>query len=171
MRLQISKRYSCSFHPMSGKLYEDIGYHGRIQAITFLGNRLSFKNFVTLWNFTMRVNGKMLRCGISWKRLTRGPMVYICRVLFMLNCLSLVWGHSVHFAKFPILRFSKGYPFNRFHHISINLDTKYNNQGLIKPTTFFVICQKLQKLWHFEFFLNTGPYGAGCLKTLLLPQF
>ncbi len=31
-----------SFHPMSAKLYEDIGYHGGIQAVTFLGSRLSF---------------------------------------------------------------------------------------------------------------------------------
>ncbi len=27
------------------KLYEDIGYYGGIQAVTFLGNRTSFKNF------------------------------------------------------------------------------------------------------------------------------
>ena len=49
MWLEISKRYSSySFHPMSAKRYEDIGYYGGIQVITFLGNRLSFKNFVTL---------------------------------------------------------------------------------------------------------------------------
>ncbi len=45
----ISKRYSSySFHPMSAKLYEDIGCHSGIQAITFLGSRLSFINFVAL---------------------------------------------------------------------------------------------------------------------------
>ncbi len=27
----------------------------------------------------------------------------------MSDSLSLVWGHSVHFAKFPMLRFSGGY--------------------------------------------------------------
>ncbi len=59
MGLEISKRYSShSFHLMPAKLYEDIGYHGGIQAVTFLGNRLSFKNFVALWNFNMGVNGK-----------------------------------------------------------------------------------------------------------------
>ncbi len=59
MALEISKRYSYySFHPMSVNLYEDIGYHGGIQAITFLGNRPSFKNFVVLWNLNMGVNGK-----------------------------------------------------------------------------------------------------------------
>ncbi len=29
-------RYSYSFNPMSIKRYEDIDYHGRIQAVTFL---------------------------------------------------------------------------------------------------------------------------------------
>ncbi len=48
MWLAISKRYSYSFHPMSIKLHEDIEYHGGIQAVTFLGNRASFKHFVTL---------------------------------------------------------------------------------------------------------------------------
>ncbi len=38
---------------MSAKLYEDIAYRGGIQAITF-----SFKNFMTLWNFNIRVDGK-----------------------------------------------------------------------------------------------------------------
>ncbi len=33
---------------------------------------------------------------------------WICRgVPFMFDCLSSVWGHSVHFEKFPMLRFSK----------------------------------------------------------------
>ncbi len=50
MGLGISKRYCLySFHPMSENLYEDIGYHGGIQAITFLGNRPSF--FFKLWHF------------------------------------------------------------------------------------------------------------------------
>ncbi len=57
-----------------------------------------------------------LKCGISQKRLiverngrtfgTRGTTVHICRVLLMPDSLSLVWVHSVHFAKFSILRFS-----------------------------------------------------------------
>ncbi len=32
MALEISKRYFYSFHPMSAKLYEDIGYQWGIQA-------------------------------------------------------------------------------------------------------------------------------------------
>ena len=35
-----------------------LGYHGVIQAITFLGDRPSFKIFVALWNFNIGVNGK-----------------------------------------------------------------------------------------------------------------
>ncbi len=38
MRLEISKHASCSFHPISAKLHEDIGCYCGIQAITFLGN-------------------------------------------------------------------------------------------------------------------------------------
>ncbi len=31
---------------------------------------------------------------------TRGTTVHICAVLFMPNCFSLVWDHSVHICKF-----------------------------------------------------------------------
>ncbi len=82
-----------------------------------------------------------LKCGISHKRLiverngqifgTWGTTVHICRVLLLPNSLSLVWDHSVHFAKFPIPRFSKHYSFNNFHQISTKLHTKYHNQGLL----------------------------------------
>ncbi len=36
MRLEVSKRYSYSFHKMLAKLYEDIGYHGEMQVVIFL---------------------------------------------------------------------------------------------------------------------------------------
>ena len=86
---------------------------------------------------------------------------------------SLVWGHSVHFAKFSIPRFSKHCSsFNRFYYISTKFHTKYHNQWLIYAITFYGdLFLTLKILWHFEFFLNTGPYGAGNFKTLLLPQF
>ncbi len=49
MGLETSKRYSSyTSHPISAKLYEDIGYRRWIQAFTFLGNGLRFKNFVAL---------------------------------------------------------------------------------------------------------------------------
>ncbi len=43
MGLGIAKRYSNGFDPISVKLYENIGYHGGTQAVTFLGNRPSLK--------------------------------------------------------------------------------------------------------------------------------
>ncbi len=89
----------------------------------------NFFIFKFLRNFNMGVNGKTLRYGISWKRADlrakraeiwdSDPKVYICRILFMPDCLSLVWGHSVHFAKFPIPRFSKRYS-NHFHQFQLN---------------------------------------------------
>ncbi len=38
------------------------------KAITFLGNRPQFLS-VAIWNFNMGVNGKIVRCGMPWKRL------------------------------------------------------------------------------------------------------
>ncbi len=59
MGLEISTHYSShSFHLMSAELYEDIGYHSRIQAVTVFGNRPSFNKFVALLNFSMGVNGE-----------------------------------------------------------------------------------------------------------------
>ncbi len=89
MGLEISKRYSSySFYPISSKLYEAIGYHDRIQAVTFRGDRPSLKKWA-LWNFNMGVDGKVLKYAISWKRLTVdqngwkfgtcGPVKCMCR--------------------------------------------------------------------------------------------
>ncbi len=66
--LGISICYSSyAFHLISPKRYEDIGYYSGIQAVTFLGNRESLKNFMALLNFTMGVMGamKVLKCAIS----------------------------------------------------------------------------------------------------------
>ena len=55
MGLGISKHCSpYSIHLMSAKLCEGIGCYGGIQAITFLGNRPSFK---TLWHFEIFIMG------------------------------------------------------------------------------------------------------------------
>ncbi len=54
---------------------------------------------------------------------SRATTVHIQRVLFMLDSLSLVWGHSVHFAKFPILQFLK-LLFSQF--LSDFIQTLYN---------------------------------------------
>ena len=46
---EISKRYlSNNFHRIPSKLYENIAYHGGMQAITLLGNRPSFTKFMAL---------------------------------------------------------------------------------------------------------------------------
>ena len=100
MGLEISKRFSSySFHMMSVKLYEEITYHDGIQAITFLGNQPSFKTWGSMGK------PKMWNISKDEKFGTRGTTVHIGRVLFMACCLGLVWGHSVHFANFPVLQF------------------------------------------------------------------
>ncbi len=86
-------------------------------------------------------------------------------------CLSWVWGHSEHFAKFPTLRFLKCYPCNSFHQSSTKIHTKYHNKGLIWAVTFLAISQELPKCWHLEIFLKTEQYGAGNFNTILLQQF
>ncbi len=87
------------------------------------------------------------KCGISQKRMiveqngrefgTRCTTVYICRVLLMPDSLSLVWGHSVHFAKFPMLRFSEGYISPSFHSISTKFYCKYVGHEGIQAVTVF----------------------------------
>ena len=142
MELEISKCYSSyTFHPIWAKLYDKYGSHRRIKVMYILAICQKIKNLVALWNFNMEVNVKILKCAISQKRLiverngrqfgTRSTTVHILRVLLMPNSLSLVWGHSVHFEKFTIPRFSKHYSFNSFHQISNKLQTKYHSQGLI----------------------------------------
>ncbi len=43
---------------------------------------------------------------------TRGPRYYVCRVRYMSDSLSSVWGRSVHIATFLMLRFSKRYSYS-----------------------------------------------------------
>ena len=88
-----------------------------------------------------------LKCGISQKWLiverngrkfgTRGSTVHICGVLLMAESLSLVWGHSVHFAKFRMLRFSKGYYSPTFRSISTKFDYKHVGHKGIQCVTVF----------------------------------
>ncbi len=86
-----------------------------------------------LWHFKILTWEAMgnLKCGITQKRLiveqnerkfgTQGTTVHICRVPLMPDSLSLVWGHSVHFAKFPI--FLKLGSSSNFHPIHPNFVT------------------------------------------------
>ncbi len=68
MGLEISKRYSYSFHAMSIKLSEDTGYHGWTQAITFLGNQPSFINILAVWNFNGGRWGNRNMCNTLKRR-------------------------------------------------------------------------------------------------------
>ncbi len=54
----------------------------------------------------------------GWKFGSRSPRNSMWRVLFRSGHLSSVWGHSVHFGKFLMLRFSKGHCSHSFHSIS-----------------------------------------------------
>ncbi len=142
MGLEISKRYSSySFHPMSIKLNDYICYHAWMQGIAFHGIWPSVKSFVALWNFNLADNRKIIKCAISgkqlaverngWKFGTHSPRNSLCRVLFGSGHLSSVWGH-VHFAKFPMLRFSKGYCSHTFHPIC------------------FGVLPNFKSIWHIE---------------------
>ncbi len=51
----------------------------------------------------------------------------------MIDPFSSVWGHSMHFAKFPMLGFPKGYWSHNFNPIATKLHEKYVNQGKIQP--------------------------------------
>ncbi len=133
MRLEISKRYcSYSFHPIWAKFYDTYGSHRGIYSYRYLGGLAKFKNFVALSNFNMGVNGKPKMWNISKRPIvegngrkfgTRGTTVHMCRILLMpgtfnARFLEFGWGHSVHFAKFSMLRFSKGYCSPSFRSIS-----------------------------------------------------
>ena len=156
--LRYSKGYcSPSFHLISTIFYCKYVGHEGIQAVTVLAICQNLKFYGTLTFFVNTEQWENLKCGISQKRLiverngwrfgTRATTVHLCRALLMLDCLSLVWGHLVHFAKFPTLQFFLQLcSFHNFHPNFI--------QGIIsyRLSLFLVIGQKLQKLWHFEIF-------------------
>ncbi len=78
---------------------------------------------------------------IRKKIVTRGPRNCICRVVFMSDALSSVWGDLVCFAKFPML-YSKGYCAHIFHPILQKyIYERYGNQGKIQA----VILRTLKK--------------------------
>ncbi len=131
------------------------------------------KKNVALWTFNMGVNGKILKCAISWKRLIveRNEKKWNSGSYVMSDYLSSVWGHLVHFAKCAMLKIFKRLLLPQFL-FSFNQNCyKYVGHDGIDAITFLAICQNLNILWHFKIFVNTGLYGAGNFKTLLLLQF
>ncbi len=75
--------------------------------------------------------------------------------------MSSVWGHLVHFAKFPMLRFLKGYCSQSFHSISTKLYCKYVSQEGIQATTFG---NKIKNIFYGTLNFLTQDYGAGNFK-------
>ncbi len=68
-------------------------------------------------------------------------------------------------------KISKSYFSQNFDPISPKLYDKYDGHGGIQAITFLPICQKLTVLWHFEHFVNKGPYRPVNFKTVPLLQF
>ncbi len=163
MQLKISKRYSSySFHPMSAKRFEDIGYHGEIQAITFLGNPPSFKNFVAFEILTWEPMGKSPRCGISWKWLiveqNKSLELWVLGNTYVryLWLISRVWFGVIWctLQNFQFYRFSKHCPSPNFHPVSSKLYTRYHNHGPIQVVTFLGNLAKITKINILKFFLT-----------------
>ena len=66
-----------------------------------------------------------VHCTIPESQISIRFTCFICRELLMPDSLNLLSGHSEHFAKFPILRFSKLSSSPNFHPISTKLYCKY----------------------------------------------
>ncbi len=151
MGLEISKCYSHSFHPISAKPYDGIGYHSGIQTVTFVGNRLSVKILWQLWYFKLVVIGKNVKCAVSWKRMivertgwkfgTWGLRSSICGVLFMSDSLSSGRDHSVNFPEFPILRFQKATSPRVFLQFQPNIRESMVIRGEYRLLFILAICQ------------------------------
>ncbi len=80
-------------------------------------------------------------------------------------------GNAVHFAKFPILWFFEMLLLQQFS--SDFNEASYNVSQSGADIGYYFIwwsAKNYKEIWHFETFLNTGPYGAGSFKTLFLPQ-
>ncbi len=73
----------------------------------------------------------------------------------------LEFGFGSFSALCKIGKFLKTLLLSQFSSDSSKLYTRYHNHTGV---TFYGDLPKLQKLWHFEIFLNTGPYAAGIVN-------
>ena len=155
MALEFSKRYSSySFHPMSVKRYEDIGYYGGIQGITFLGNRPFFLKKCGTLKFYNGSQWENLKCGISRKRLivgwsgrrfgTRCPTVHIRRVLLMPDSLSLLWIIQYTLQNFRFYNFQNATSKTIFIESNPNFMRTFLTMGECRLLLFLGIGQVLQ---------------------------
>ena len=159
--VEISKPYSSySFHPIPAKLHEDTGYGG-IQAVTLQGNRPNVKNFVSLWNFNMRVNGRSIKCVI-WKRFVvewngwefgTHWTAYVTPYVGYFSCLIL-WvevGSFGTLCKISDVKISK----DHFSHSFRQVSTKRHGNMVIRgePSLLHVleILQIKKKMWCWKF--------------------
>ena len=157
----------------------------------------------------METNRKILRCGISWKRLfverkgrkvvTRvlgstcvgglfiAPIGWLWFVVIRCTLLNFLFYDFWNAPTPPISsntiqtlykvsrsRGNTGYYFV-WRYAKNKQTNKQNKQQTNKHPPQKKPQQQQQhiktKLWHIEFFLNTGPYETGNFKVLFLPQF
>ena len=135
-------------------------------GINFWGNwPTKFKIFLARWNFNMGVNGKMLKCAMSWKGLTveqngchvkfvtHGPRNSTCRVLSVQVIWVQFWVIQRTLQNFWCFRFSKGCCSHSFHPVSTKLySSMCMYSGEIKAVNFsgYVPNFKSTFIWHFE---------------------
>ena len=105
-----------------------------------------------MWTISITANRRAKRTKI-WDSGFYGA--HIWKVPLMPNSLSLVWDHSVHFAKFPILQFLKTLHLSQFSSDPSKLYTRYHNY------TGRYDGQKLQKKYGIVVNLN------GCQNTAM----
>ncbi len=139
MELDISTRYSYSFNPISSNFMTTLATMRQCRLLLFLA--IDFYKFCGTLKFSLRSQWENPKiCNIlktADRKATRtkifvtlGPKNCLCRVLFVSDSLSLVWGHWVHLiAEFTMLRFSKGYCSPSFHSVSTKLYIKYGKAG------------------------------------------
>ncbi len=73
----------------------------------------------------------------------------------MSDSLRSVWGHSVHFAKFQMLRFLKGYCSHSFHPVLTKLYERYISHGEIQAITFSGNMPNFKNIPCIQHFANT----------------
>ena len=142
MGLEISKCYSYSFHSMSAKLYEDIGYRGEYRPLLFLAVAQVLK---ILWHFET----------LTRESMEKSEMWTILKTADRRAKRTKIWGSGYYsvdakgtfdarFLEFGLGSFgalSNFAIFNvfQFHLISSKLYTRHPNHGAIQAITFFTI--------------------------------
>ncbi len=141
-------------------LYETIAHHEGMQAISFLGNHPSLKNFEVLWNFNMGVNGKILKCAVcilktddctvTWMKI--GGLVIVSTAYVGYFSCRILW---VQFAvirctlQISDVKISKDYSYHSFHpfhpHIFIESMVIRGEYRLPALFYFFLLSAKFKR--------------------------